>query len=75
MRVYLTNHVCHSNTVRSDRYWIADETKSKLTHIGVCDVDSSFISMLITSLGADLIILDMPDDAFKKLMISEGYSQ
>ncbi len=77
MKVYKTSHACHPNQAKEDRYWVADDsgTKLKLIHVGVCDIDHSFLSLLVTSLKAELIELDMPDDAFKKLMLAEGYEQ
>jgi hypothetical protein len=73
IKVYITH--CSHFANKTDRYWIADNSNSKLIHIGVCDIDYSFMSLLVTSLNAKLVTLDMPDEEFKKLMLEEGYEQ
>lgn len=75
LKVYKTHHVCDKNEVSEHRYWIANDENSKLIHIGVCDIDKSWISMLVENLGAKFIELNIPGQAFKELMISEGYEQ
>lgn len=75
IKVYITSHTCSKNEVRTYRYWIANDENSKLIHIGACDIDGSFMQMLLTNLDVALIRLDMPDDSFKQLMLAEGYEQ
>jgi hypothetical protein len=74
-RLYITSHSCSRDTIRSDRYWIADDEDSTLKHIGVCDIDKSFLNLLVDSLNCKVIYLNILDEEFKKLMLEEGYKQ
>lgn len=74
-KVYITSHVCKQNEARTYRYWIANDENSKLIHLGVADIDGSFMQNLLSHLDVALIRLDMPDDSFKQLMLAEGYEK
>jgi len=60
---------------KENRYWMANDENNVLKHIGVCDIDESFMMLLVSSLDGKFIIVDITPDAFKKLMIEEGYYQ
>lgn len=60
---------------KSSSYWTANDENSELFHIGPCDIDSSFMSLLINQLNSKFFELKMDNGEFKKLMLAEGYKQ
>lgn len=74
MKVYITSEPTNNpNAVVSDRYWVVDEDKKKIYHRGVCDIDFSFIQLLLNTLDVQLFEFRISDDEFKKLFLSLGY--